>query len=72
MLDRFVRAWTTEKARQEIVAAAGIEFDPGVVSAFLSLESMRELDSFAKPEVTPEDGPQDTRRERNLFASFMK
>ena len=64
----FRAAWTAENARKEIVAGAGIEFDPGVVRAFLSLESMRELDSFANPEVTA----QDTGREWNLFASFLK
>ena len=64
----FRPAWTAEKARQEIVAGAGIEFDPGVVSAFLSLESMRELESFAKTDVIP----QESGREWGLFASFMK
>ncbi len=44
----FRRALTEEAARHEIVDRAGIEFDPAVVSAFLLLGPMQELQSFAK------------------------
>lgn len=47
----FRSAMTEEAARRELIDRAGIEFDPGVVNVFLSLERFDELDSFAK---TPE------------------
>jgi HD-GYP domain-containing protein (c-di-GMP phosphodiesterase class II) len=52
------RAMTVEQARREITKRAGIEFDPTVVRAFLSLELLKELESYAKDEteatLTPE------------------
>jgi len=39
---------TEEAARRELIDRAGIEFDPGVVSVFLSLEPISEMASFAK------------------------
>jgi HD-GYP domain-containing protein (c-di-GMP phosphodiesterase class II) len=44
----FRPAMTTEMARREMKERAGIEFDPTVVSALLSLEPIPELESFAK------------------------
>jgi HD-GYP domain-containing protein (c-di-GMP phosphodiesterase class II) len=44
----FRRAMTEEAARRELIDRAGIEFDPGVVQVFLSLEPIDELASFAK------------------------
>src|ERR671919_46922 len=44
----FRPALTEEAARRELIDRAGIEFDPGVVNAFLSLDRFDELDSFAK------------------------
>lgn len=44
----FRPALTTERARHEIIEWAGIEFDPRVVSLFLSLDHLRELESFAE------------------------
>src|SRR5688572_22521456 len=44
----FRAAMTEEAARQELIDRAGIEFDPSVVNAFLSLDRFDELDSFAK------------------------
>lgn len=44
----FRPALTAEQARQEIIEWAGIEFDPRVVSLFLSLDRLRELESFAE------------------------
>jgi HD-GYP domain-containing protein (c-di-GMP phosphodiesterase class II) len=41
-------ARTTLEARQHLTEWAGLEFDPRVVSAFLTLDAMPELDSFAQ------------------------
>jgi HD-GYP domain-containing protein (c-di-GMP phosphodiesterase class II) len=41
-------ARTVEEARQHLSEWAGLEFDPRVVQAFLSLNSIPELDSFAQ------------------------
>ncbi|HSE31450.1 MAG TPA: HD domain-containing phosphohydrolase [Pyrinomonadaceae bacterium] len=49
----FRRALTADDATREIVKRAGIEFDPTVVNAFLSLTAIPELESFAK---TREEG----------------
>src|SRR6185369_14639171 len=43
----FRPALSVEKAKREIADHAGIEFDPAVVNAFLSLEFLPELESFA-------------------------
>lgn len=54
------------EARQQIIERAAIEFDPSVVSVFLSLPDMEELHSFARPvgtAATPDEGPA-------LFSSF--
>ncbi len=50
----FRPAMREEKAREQLIERAGIEFDPSVVTAFLSLSPLDELRSFAKPEVEPE------------------
>jgi HD-GYP domain-containing protein (c-di-GMP phosphodiesterase class II) len=44
----FRPALTAERARQEMIEWAGIEFDPRLVSLFLSLDHLRELESFAE------------------------
>ncbi len=44
----FRPALTAAEARQQIIDWAGIEFDPRVVSLFLSLDHLRELESFAE------------------------
>ena len=49
----FRPALTTEDATREIVKRAGIEFDPAVVNAFLSLAPIKELESFAKTDGEP-------------------
>lgn len=64
-------AMTEEEARKQISDRAGIEFDPAVVAAFLSLRELDELKSFAKTEeqlvaVKPPDD------DFNLFSSFMR
>jgi len=69
----FRQAMTTDKARQEIRGRAGIEFDPAVVTAFLSLDYLPELESYAKGEneLSPTPEPQKTEK-WDLFSSFMK
>ena len=44
----FRPARTEEEARQHLMTWAGLEFDPRVVRAFLSLHAMPELKSYAK------------------------
>ena len=47
----FRPALTREAARLKLVERAGIEFDPGVVSVFLSLDGLPELESFANADL---------------------
>ena len=71
----FRPAMTEEAARSEIIDRAGIEFDPSVVSTFLSLERFPELESFAKIETdeTPvEEPPGNQGRAWDLFSSYSK
>lgn len=69
----FRRALTEEAARRELIDRAGIEFDPGVVNIFLSLEPIPELASFAKTddEEPPSDVAEKKSRAWDLF-SFSK
>lgn len=70
----FRPAMTEETARREIINRAGVEFDPGVVNVFLSLEPLSELRSFAR---NADDQPSPEMAENNsrawdLFSSFSK
>ena len=58
-------ALSEAEARQQIIERAAIEFDPAVVSVFLSFTHMEELRSFARaePVVMIDEG-------RALFSSF--
>ena len=59
-------ALSEAEARQQIIERAAIEFDPSVVSVFLTLPDMEELRSFARPAepaVTIDEG-------QALFSSF--
>lgn len=47
----FRPARTEEEARRHLLEWAGLEFDPRVVQAFLSLEAIAELRSFATTEM---------------------
>lgn len=47
------RALTDEAAKALLVERAGIEFDPAIVQAFLSLPAMPELQSYATGEESP-------------------
>lgn len=66
----FRPAMTAEAARKLIVERAGIEFDPEVVSAFLSLGDFEELKSYAKTEEAPDTKPDDD--DWTLFSLFMR
>lgn len=44
----FRPALTVAQARQQIIEWAGIEFDPRIVNLFMSLEHLRELESYAE------------------------
>ena len=52
----FRPARTAEEARKHLTDWAGLEFDPGVVRAFLSLEAAAELQSYAKTEESEVGG----------------
>ena len=66
----FRPAMTAEAARKLIVERAGIEFDPAVIAAFLSLGDFEELKSFAKTEEAAEVKPDDD--DWTLFSLFMR
>jgi HD-GYP domain-containing protein (c-di-GMP phosphodiesterase class II) len=70
----FRAALTAEKARNLLIERAGIEFDPAVVKVFLSLEPMKELESFARAEESPfnYDTPDTINNGGNLISSFMR
>ena len=48
-------ALSVDKARRLLTDGAGLEFDPRVVQAFLSLSSIPELDSYARVEEPREE-----------------
>ena len=54
------------------VDRAGIEFDPGVVKVFLSLEGIPELESFAKidEDLAALDTAAEKNRGEDLFSSY--
>lgn len=67
----FRPALTEEAARRELIDSAGIEFDPGVINVFLSLDRFDELDSFAKIEgEPPSDVVESKSRAWDLFSPF--
>jgi|SoiMethySBSTD1v2_1073268.scaffolds.fasta_scaffold00650_34 HD-GYP domain-containing protein (c-di-GMP phosphodiesterase class II) len=71
----FRPAMTEEAARNEITDRAGIEFDPSVVSMFLSLDRFPELESFARIETdepVEEQPVANSGRGWDLFSSFSK
>ena len=69
-----VPALTEDAAKRELVDRAGIEFDPGVVKVFLSLEGIPELESFAKvhEDEPAADAVEKKSRAWDLFSSFSK
>ena len=67
----FRAAMTEEAARRELIDRAGIEFDPGVVNVFLSLDRFDELDSFAKTgDEPPPEIVESKSRAWDLFSPF--
>jgi putative two-component system response regulator len=69
----FRPALTADMARREIVDRAGIEFDPAVVKAFLAIEPISELESFAKTDEPPsEEQPETPQEAWNLFSPFRR
>jgi HD-GYP domain-containing protein (c-di-GMP phosphodiesterase class II) len=55
----FRPAGTEAEARKHLTLWAGLEFDPQVVRAFLSLEGLAELRSFARAEQTRAEATQE-------------
>ena len=51
----FRRAGTEEEARKHLAQWAGLEFDPRVVQAFLTLSGLPELRSYARRDASPND-----------------
>jgi HD-GYP domain-containing protein (c-di-GMP phosphodiesterase class II) len=70
----FRPALSVEKAKREIADHAGIEFDPAVVNAFLSLEFLPELESFAIENelLSAEEKPVIKSDKWDMFSSFMR
>jgi HD-GYP domain-containing protein (c-di-GMP phosphodiesterase class II) len=69
----FRSAMSEEDARRVLMDGAGIEFDPGVVNVFLSLERFPELESFAKEESLDSVEPAaPIGRTWDMFSSFSK
>jgi HD-GYP domain-containing protein (c-di-GMP phosphodiesterase class II) len=70
----FRPAMSEEEARGVIIDRAAIEFDPAVVTAFLSLRDLKELRSFA---IVAEPGAEPVQSQAaddgfQLFSSFMR
>ncbi|MEP6636005.1 MAG: HD domain-containing phosphohydrolase [Acidobacteriota bacterium] len=57
------------EVRRHLIAWAGIEFDPRVISVFLSLGGMPELESFAETKELITKG---VKGDWDLFSSFMR
>ena len=69
----FRPAMNEEDARRVLMNDAGIEFDPGVVNVFLSLDRFPELESFARDEtLEPVEPAATSGRAWDMFSSFSK
>src|ERR1044072_2649120 len=66
----FRPAMTEEAARSELIDRAGIEFDPAVVKAFLAIQLLPELESFAKDEGQLEVVQAEKNSNWDLFSSY--
>ncbi len=66
----FRPARTEEEARRHLTEWAGIEFDPRVVQAFLSLESIAELRSYASTDAQKGPSKDDGNAEWSVGAAF--
>src|SRR5207247_10094787 len=63
----FRAAMSKENAREHIAEWAGIEFDPRVVEALLSLSPIAELESFTEREAEPDLPGNPTEQEGTVF-----
>jgi HD-GYP domain-containing protein (c-di-GMP phosphodiesterase class II) len=69
----FRPALTSERAQKEIADRAGVEFDPAVVKAFLALDVLPELESFAKEVEDSTPAPQVENESRwDMFSSITR
>jgi HD-GYP domain-containing protein (c-di-GMP phosphodiesterase class II) len=69
----FRPAMTVAQARREMADRAGIEFDPAVVKAFLEIQLLPELESFAKDESQATEVVQTEKNSNwDMFSSFMR
>ena len=68
----FRPAMKEEDARRVLLDGAGIEFDPGVVNVFLSLERFPELESFAKKTSGDPVELATSSNAWDMFSSFSK
>jgi HD-GYP domain-containing protein (c-di-GMP phosphodiesterase class II) len=66
----FRPAMSEVKARELLIERAAIEFDPAVVTAFLSLGQLDDLRSFAQTEEPAV--PAESDNDLTLFSSFMR
>jgi HD-GYP domain-containing protein (c-di-GMP phosphodiesterase class II) len=66
----FRPARTEDEARKHLAEWAGLEFDPRIVQAFLSLESIQELRSYARTDVKAVGSGNGNAGARNGFAAF--
>ena len=66
----FRPAMSEEKAREHLIERAAIEFDPAVVTAFLSMGHLDELRSFAK--IEEPEAPLTAEDRLTLLSSFMR
>src|SRR4030095_4380045 len=65
-------ALKASNARKEIALMSGIEFEPAVVNAFLSLQLLQELDSYAKEDAGVNSVPEVESNKWDMFSSFMR
>ena len=65
----FRPALTVEEARRHLTEWAGLEFDPQVVRAFLSLGSLVELQSYAKTEEIVDSSQESVEKKDMLFST---
>ena len=54
------KAYSEQQAREHLIEWAGLEFDPRVVRSLLSLEPIRELNSYAQSTSLDEAAPKVT------------
>jgi len=68
----FRPALSEDEARAHMAQGAGIEFDPRVVKALLSLSGIRELTSFTESQSEPGRRGAQAENEWNMFSGFSR